>query len=339
MRSVIIMAAGLATAMTGAADAQRVVTRGPGAGYPVPGPGGPVVHPSAGRVPIAGQPGGSRWGSRIDGRWWGGANAAGGWGAYRRPVRGYALPRYWVSPRFYVNDWQAYGLRQPAYGYNWVRYYDDAVLIDSHGSVFDSRSGLDWDRLDGGYEGYATDGYADNRGYDRRDNGLGGAAIGAVAGGVAGNLIAGRGNRLGGTLIGAGVGAAAGYAIDKAEDRGRYDDRRGVPVAPPSGAGYAPPAGYADGGYADGGYDYPPPPVAHPADWVSPDGRTTVTTTTAGYGTGYWGGGGTTTVVVQSAPVVTTTTTTEVIEDHVTYTRAPARKVRSWKPKTRCYCR
>jgi len=285
-----------------------------------------------------GRPTTSRWGSRVDGRWWGGANAPGGWSAYRRPVRGYALPRYWVSPRFTINDWQAYGLRQPASGYNWVRYYDDAVLIDSRGSVFDSRSGLDWDRFDGGYAdaGYATDGYADDRGYarERRDDGLGGAAIGAVAGGVAGNVIAGRGNRLGGTLIGAGVGAAAGYAIDKAEDRGRYDDRRGAAVAPP-GAGYAPPAGYADTGY-----DYPPPAYpGHPASsWVSPDGRTTVTTSTAGYGGGYWGGGGTTTVVVQSAPVVTTTTTTDIIEDHVTYTRAPAGKARSWKPKTRCYC-
>jgi len=338
MRTVIIMAAGLATAMTGAADAQRVVTRGPGAGYPAPGPG---------RGPIEGQSGGSRWGSRIDGRWWGGANAPGGWSAYRRPVRGYALPRYWVAPRFTINDWQGYGLRQPAYGYNWVRYYDDAVLIDSRGSVFDSVSGLDWDGYgDAGHRdgGYATDGYAhvDDHGYirERRDDGFGGAAIGAVAGGVAGNLIAGRGNRLGGTLIGAGVGAAAGYAIDKAEDRGRYDDRRGVPVAPPPGAGYPPPPGYTHGAYADSGYDDPPPPyTAHPAPaWVSPDGRTTVTTTTAGYNTGYWGGG-TTTVVVQSAPVVTTTTTTEVIEDHVTYTRAPARKIRSWKPKTRCYCR
>ena len=338
MRTVIIMAAGLATASAGAADAQRVVTRGPGAGYPVPGRGGPAVnsHPHG---PVVGQPAGSRWGSRVNGRWWGGANAPGGWAAYRRPVRGYALPPYWTAQRFYVADWNTYGLRQPASGYRWVRYYDDAVLIDGRGSVWDSVSGLDWDRYDGGDNGYAPGyadgGYADDRGGgERRDNGLGGAAIGAVAGGVAGNLIAGRGNRLGGTLIGAGVGAAAGYAIDKAEDRGRYQP----PVAPPPGAHYPPPPGYYDD---DRGYP-PPPPVVHAgpgrADWVSPDGRTTVTTSSGGGG--YWGGGSTTTVVVQSAPVVTTTTTTtEIIEDYVTYTRAPVKKVRSWKPKTRCHCR
>ena len=69
-------------------------------------------------------------------------------------------------------------------------------------------------------------------GYERRDNGVGGAVIGGVVGGVAGNVIAGRGNRLAGTLIGGGVGAAAGYAIDRAEDDGRYD-RRGYTYGRP----------------------------------------------------------------------------------------------------------
>lgn len=57
-----------------------------------------------------------------------------------------------------------------------------------------------------------------------RDRGLGGAAIGAVVGGVAGNRIAGRGNRTIGTVAGAGVGAVAGSAIDRAEDRSRNAD-------------------------------------------------------------------------------------------------------------------
>ena len=42
-----------------------------------------------------------------------------------------------------------------------------------------------------------------------------GTVIGALAGGLAGNTIAGRGDRTEGTLIGAGVGAVAGHAIAK----------------------------------------------------------------------------------------------------------------------------
>lgn len=303
-----------------------------------PGQRPPMVHA-----------GGQRWGSKVGGRWWGGANAPGGWNAYHRPYRGYALPSYWVAPRFYITDWQSYGLSQPSYGYNWVRYYDDAVLVDGRGSVYDTRGGIDWDRYDGadyagGDQVYADSGYDDRAyddrgyqdGYQRRDNGVGGAVTGAVVGGVAGNLIAGRGNRLGGTLIGAGVGAAAGYAIDKAEDR----------RAPPP-----PPRGYDDRGYAvpvapDRGP--PPPPVGYGrggSDWRSSDGTTTVTTSNGGsgyYRDGYYyPGATTTTVVVQTAPVVTTTTT-EIYEDAVTYTRKPVvhRKTkRVWRPAPKCLCR
>jgi Ni/Co efflux regulator RcnB len=196
-----------------------------------------------------------RWGGRISGRWWGGMRAPGGWNAYRRPVRGWVLPGYWVSPNWAVSDWSGYGLPQPPYGYNWSRYYDDAVLIDQRGTVYDTVGNIGWDRYDAGDTDYS---YADDRGYAQdgypripygyptrdADNGLGGAAIGAVAGGVAGNLIAGRGNRLGGTLIGAGVGAVAGMAIDRSDRAGR------VPVAPPPGDRYAP-------GY---GAPYAPPP-------------------------------------------------------------------------------
>lgn len=331
-------------------------------------PGQPHVRPGGdwngnGRPPMvhAGQP---RWGSKVGGRWWGGANAPGGWSAYRRPYRGYALPSYWIAPRFYITDWQAYGLTQPAGGYNWVRYYDDAVLVDGRGSVYDTRSGIDWDRYgDGDYTGddrvYADSGYDgrgyddrayddrayDDRGYDgrgydtrgaRRDNGVGGAVAGAAIGGVAGNLIAGRGNRLGGTLIGAGVGAAAGYAIDKAEDRRgpppppppAYDRGYAVPVAPDRAPPPPPPVGYGQGG----------------GNWRSSDGTTTVTTTNGA--SGYYRGGyyypaaSTTTIVVQTAPVVTTTTT-EIYEDAVTYTRKPAVRTKTrrvWRPAPKCRC-
>ncbi|MGU3390246.1 RcnB family protein [Sphingomonas sp. M1A8_2b] len=364
MRSVLIAGAGLALVGAGTAEAQQR----PGASYGMPGavmqapmadarrPGPiaatpPVVRTSTQALPHR-QP---RWGSKIGGRWWGGANAPGGWAGYRRPHRGWAVPGYWNAPRFYVGDWATYSLPQPPQGYNWVRYYDDAVLIDARGSVYDTVGNVDWDRPDsGGYQAISPRDYAaddsvyagpSDRAYDgrpvpRRDNGLGGAAIGAVAGGLAGNVIAGRGNRLGGTLIGAGVGAAAGYAIDKTEDRGRR-----APQPPPQrsarsddarsdyqprsdyGATYAPPPAYAA--------DYspqPPPPyraddrqprsytVAPGANWVSPDGLTTVTTASGGAYPA-----GSTTVVVQSAPVTTTTTTTTEYYETVA---SPRRKLR-----------
>ena len=360
MRSLLIASAGVALLATGAADAQRVVAHGPGASYPAPRMGGQPVTgmrpPMAPRPPVASRPPMAprqmgyrgqighqpRWGNKIGGHWYAGMNAPGGWRGYHRPYRGWALPSYWISPSFVISDWSTYGLSQPPFGYSWSRYYDDAVLIDGRGSVYDSVSDVDWDGYDGG-EAYADDSvYAepDDRGYapppppryERRDNGVGGAVTGAVVGGVAGNLIAGRGNRLGGTLIGAGVGAAAGYAIDKNDDRGRYDGRGGYdvpppPPPPPRHRGYAPP---------------PPPPAPYypsvrsgqPAGWVSPDGRTSVVTTTSG---GYYGTG-VTTVTVQTAPVVTTTT--EVFEDTVTYSR-PKKVYRKhvWRPRPKCGCR
>ena len=51
-----------------------------------------------------------------------------------------------------------------------------------------------------------------------------GALLGAAAGGLAGNRIAGRGDRLAGTLVGAGVGALAGGAAGSAI--GELSDRR-----------------------------------------------------------------------------------------------------------------
>jgi Ni/Co efflux regulator RcnB len=326
-------AAALSMLATGGATAQtRVISHGPGAGYRTPG-----MRPMPAPRPHV-----ARWGSRVGGHWWGGVNAPGGWNAYRRPVRGYALPRYWVAPRFFVADWSSYGLARPPVGYNWARYYDDAVLIDGRGSVYDSVSGVNWDGdqgyADGGYSdgGYADDRYADGPPpppRDRRGDGLGGAAVGAVAGGVAGNLIAGRGNRLGGTLIGAGVGAAAGYAIDRSDDRrdGYREDRHGRPPMAP----LPPRAPYADG------YDGPhhPPRLLRyehgPSSWVSPDGSTTVVTNSGG---GFYGAN-TTTITVQTQPVVTTTTTT-TYEDAVTYSRPVARRVykKRWV-KPRCGCR
>jgi hypothetical protein len=84
-------------------------------------------------------------------------------------VRGWTLPSYWIGGGFWINDWSSWGLSRPAAGYDWVRYYDDAVLIDRRGRVWDSVSGLDWDRDGHGYD-YDDDGYyADHDRYDRED--------------------------------------------------------------------------------------------------------------------------------------------------------------------------
>ena len=126
---------------------------GPGPGGPPPGgmrPGGPgPMHPAGPAGP--GRPG----------MWHGGG---GHWqGQYRHVGRGYRLPRFWLSPDYYLSDWGRYGLWNPGYGQNWIRYYDDALLIDGSGRVIDGRYGLDWDR--GGYDdgdddyGYGGGGY------------------------------------------------------------------------------------------------------------------------------------------------------------------------------------
>lgn len=293
MRTLLVL--GLVGLAGGAAAQERVVVRGPGVSYP---------EPSA-------APDG-RWGSQVDGRWWGGVNAPGGYAAYRRPVRGHVLPAYWNASRFHVDDWRAYDLPEPPAGYRWVRYYDDAVLIDARGSVYDTEFGVAWDR--GGR--YAAAEYPrasyDPRAYQRRDDGLGGAAVGAGAGGALGAAVAGRGDRLGGALIGGGLGAATGYAIDRAEDRRAPPP----PPLPGYGAGYPAPDAY-------GAAYPPPPPLAYGGGYVTPGVQTL--TVPAGGAQTVFVGPGVTMVTVTTQPAVTTTTT-EYYDEAVTYTR-PARQV------------
>lgn len=84
-------------------------------------------------------------------------------------------------------------------------------------------SGYDRGYGDRGYRhnsGYNDGGYYDKNGrYRCRDEGKGGAVIGAVAGGLLGNEVAGYGNRTTGTVIGAAIGAIAGHVIDKGDGR------------------------------------------------------------------------------------------------------------------------
>jgi Ni/Co efflux regulator RcnB len=64
----------------------------------------------------------------------------------RRFDRGHFVPQFWWGPQFQVQHWQMYGFPQPMPGHRWVRYYDDAYMIDGRGRVREGRYGLDWDR-------------------------------------------------------------------------------------------------------------------------------------------------------------------------------------------------
>jgi Ni/Co efflux regulator RcnB len=78
------------------------------------------------------------------GSWHGGVRAPGGYSAYRRPHRGFILPSYWVNPGFSFNNYSVYGLRAPNNGYYWSRYYDDAVMVNNRGYVYDSVPNVNW---------------------------------------------------------------------------------------------------------------------------------------------------------------------------------------------------
>lgn len=122
--------------------------KGGGGHGPMPMPG---MGPKPGHGPGPGMGGGHRWGHRMNGRWFAGFYAPGGWGGYRAPFRGYTLPSYWVQPSYRIINYPLYGLYAPQTGYGWTRYYDDAVLTDSRGYVQDYRSNIPWDRYEGGY--------------------------------------------------------------------------------------------------------------------------------------------------------------------------------------------
>ena len=59
---------------------------------------------------------------------------------------GFIVPPMWFGPQFQVGNWQMYGFPPPPPRHRWVRYYDDAYLIDHDGRIRDTRYGMDWDR-------------------------------------------------------------------------------------------------------------------------------------------------------------------------------------------------
>ena len=288
------------------------------------------------------------------------------------------LPAYWINPSFYIGNYSRYGLAAPAAGYGWSRYYDDAVLTDSSGQIYDSVRGIDWDAYDeyrddprmAGVD-YGED-YGDSWGYreDRpapppirskdRDGGLGGALVGGAVGAIGGAAIAGRGDRLAGALIGGGVGAVAGAAIDQSDRYGRgpktlrkadrerrgYDDYRREGYGDVDDYMYREGEDYSRRGdprydrhYDDRRYESRPRPPRGPYRYSTPQHHPHVV---YDYGYGHGWGGGVTTITVHSQPVVTTTTTTT---EEVIYAAAPRKRIhkRVWKPrpkvhKPRCVC-
>jgi Ni/Co efflux regulator RcnB len=88
---------------------------------------------------------------------------------YRRIDRGHMVPQHWWGPRFNVMNWGMYGLPQPMHGGRWVRYYDDALLVDGHGQVHDGRWGMRWDDDRWGYDDRGVPIYAGDGDYYPED--------------------------------------------------------------------------------------------------------------------------------------------------------------------------
>ena len=108
------------------------------------------------------------------------------------------------------------------------------------------------------------------------DSGTGtaiGAGTGAVAGGVIGNVAAGKGNRTGGTAIGAGAGAliggGTGYLFGREGDKKKEAERaaqdRNYQTAPPASPAVTPPPG----NYAQPQATYTPPAGAAPMQAIT----------------------------------------------------------------------
>jgi len=105
-------------------------------------------------------------------------------------------------------DWRRYDYNRPdpAYGgYDASRYYREQR------NARERRLG----RQDRIYRGQ------DGRYYCRRPDGTTGLIVGAIAGGVLGNIIAPGGSETFGTILGAGAGALAGQAVDRSDARCR----------------------------------------------------------------------------------------------------------------------
>jgi Ni/Co efflux regulator RcnB len=127
MRKIGIMAGGALLVL--AASASQAQAPAVGASY-----GDAAVSAGPGYSAWQGEPGAAAHGPRhMDHK------------GYRPYERGARMGGIWRDPAYAVNDWQAWGLGQPGPGMHWLRYYDDAILVDGYGTVVDCRHGVNWD--------------------------------------------------------------------------------------------------------------------------------------------------------------------------------------------------
>jgi hypothetical protein len=118
------------------------------------------------------------------------------------PAAAEAQSRYGYSNRYdngYYNQGYGRGYSNQSQRYANQRYYNQR----GYNRGYDQRT------YNGGYYSH----------YGQRCSGSTGTIIGAIAGGLLGNSVAGRGDRTLGAILGAGAGALAGRAIDRSNCR------------------------------------------------------------------------------------------------------------------------
>jgi len=132
---------------------------GGGGGGNRPGPGVTRPAPQYGvnrPAPGGGRPGHNRPGNRPGG--WAGNRGSWGWNGqryrggrfnypsgfgYQRWVIGGILPAIFLSHAYYFADYASLGFEAPPWGYQWVRYGPDLLLVNSNnGQVMDVEYGV-----------------------------------------------------------------------------------------------------------------------------------------------------------------------------------------------------
>jgi Glycine zipper 2TM domain len=139
------------------------------------------------------------------------------YGGYAPPAYGYAPRGYAYAPPIRYRGYNPYYTRPvvvaPRYYGAPVGYY--GAPVGYYGAPVYAPPVVAQVGYYGG-PGYAAPvGYYGNQGYDPCRSSGTGAVIGAIAGGLIGNSVAGYGDRGLGTVIGAGLGAVTGTAIER----------------------------------------------------------------------------------------------------------------------------
>jgi Ni/Co efflux regulator RcnB/surface antigen len=135
--------------------------------------------------------------------------------------RGDRLPDQYRQDRYYVNDWQQHGLRQPPGGYRWIRDDNNDFYLSLIATGIISDTVYRSDRDDRWRQRYSRDySYNDDVYYQqcRRSPDPAGILVGGLIGGLLGNSAGRGGNRTGATIAGVIVGGAVGGALTRNMD-------------------------------------------------------------------------------------------------------------------------